>query len=64
MTTAKPLTIVAIITAVPGQEKLVTETIKEPDCLRYELHQALENRHLLIRHQWPTPCCGGRPRPI
>jgi quinol monooxygenase YgiN len=41
-----PLTIVAIATAAPGQEaalraaqeQLVAETVKEPGCLRYELH--------------------------
>jgi quinol monooxygenase YgiN len=45
-----PLTIVAIATAAPGQEAtlrtaqeyLVPETIKEPGCLRYELHQSRE----------------------
>lgn len=45
------LTIIAITTAKPGkeaalgaaQEKLVTETLTEDGCLRYELHQSLDN---------------------
>jgi quinol monooxygenase YgiN len=56
MTTSSPLTIVAITTAAPGQEKslraaqekLVTETVKEPGCLRYELHQSIEDGRVLI----------------
>lgn len=52
----KPLTIVAIATAAPGQEKalrdaqakLVAETVKEPGCLRYELHQSLEDGRVLV----------------
>jgi quinol monooxygenase YgiN len=56
MTTSLPLTIVAIATACPGQEKalraaqekLVAETVKEPGCLRYELHQSLEDERVLI----------------
>ena len=51
-----PLTIVAIATALPGQEKalrtaqekLVTETVKEAGCLRYELHQSIEDGRILI----------------
>ena len=45
-----PLTIIAITTAKPGkeaalgaaQERLVTETLAEDGCLRYELHQSLD----------------------
>jgi quinol monooxygenase YgiN len=44
------LTIIAITTAVAGkenelrtaQQKLVSETMKEPGCLRYELNQSLD----------------------
>ena len=51
-----PLTIVAITTAGPGQEaalraaqeQLVAETIKEPGCLRYELHQSREDSRVLV----------------
>jgi len=50
------LTIVAITTAAAGkeddlrvaQEKLVQETVKESGCLRYELHQSLEDRRVLV----------------
>jgi len=50
------LTIVAIATAAPGQEaalrtaqeQLVAETIKEPGCLRYELHQSREDSRVLV----------------
>jgi quinol monooxygenase YgiN len=56
MSTSSPLTIVAIATAAPGKEKalraaqttLVAETVKEPGCLRYELHQSLEDGRVLI----------------
>jgi quinol monooxygenase YgiN len=51
-----PLTLVAITTAAPGkekalwaaQEKLVAETVKEAGCLRYELHQSIEDGRVLI----------------
>ena len=51
-----PLTIVAFATAAPGQEKklkaaqkkLVAETAKEAGCLRYELHQSVEDAHVLV----------------
>lgn len=54
--TTSPLTIVAIATAAPGQEaslraaqeQLVAETVKEPGCLRYELHQSRENSQVLV----------------
>jgi quinol monooxygenase YgiN len=54
--TAAPLTIVAIVTAAPGreaalraaQEELVAETVKEPGCLRYELHQSREDSRILV----------------
>ena len=53
---SSPLTIVAIATATPGkaqnlrtaQEKLVAETVKESGCLRYELHQSVEDARVLI----------------
>ena len=53
---ASPLTIVAIATAAPGQEdvlraaqeELVAETVKEPGCLRYELHQSREDSRILV----------------
>jgi quinol monooxygenase YgiN len=56
MPNSTPLNIMAIATAVPGQEKrlrslqekLVSETLKEPGCLRYELHQSLEDQNTLI----------------
>ncbi|HEY4951985.1 MAG TPA: putative quinol monooxygenase [Verrucomicrobiae bacterium] len=56
MSASSPLTIVAIATALPGQEKtlraaqekLVAETAKEPGCLRYELHQSLEDGRVLV----------------
>jgi quinol monooxygenase YgiN len=56
MNKSSPLTIVAIATAVPGKEeslraaqaKLVAETVKESGCLRYELHQSLEDRRVLV----------------
>jgi quinol monooxygenase YgiN len=51
-----PLTIIAITTAKPGkgellgaaQEKLVTETLAEDGCLRYELHQSLDDGRIRI----------------
>lgn len=51
-----PLTIVAITTARPGreaalgaaQEKLVAETLIEDGCLRYELHQSLDDGRVRI----------------
>jgi quinol monooxygenase YgiN len=56
MSTSSPLTLVAIATALPGQEtalraaqeKLVAETVKEAGCLRYELHQSLEDGRVLV----------------
>jgi quinol monooxygenase YgiN len=56
MSASSPLTIVAIATALPGQEKtlraaqekLVADTAKEPGCLRYELHQSLEDGRVLV----------------
>jgi len=52
----RPLTIMAIATAAPGQEaalraaqeQLVAETVKEPGCLRYELHQSREDSRVLV----------------
>jgi quinol monooxygenase YgiN len=58
---ASPLTIIAITTAVSGedgalraaQEKLVAETLSEPGCLRYELNQSLDDpRVLIFTEQW------------
>ena len=51
-----PLTVIAITTAKPGneaalgsaQEKLVTETLAEDGCLRYELHQPLDDGRVRI----------------
>ena len=51
-----PLTIIAIATAAPGQEaalrsaqeELVAQTVKEPGCLRYELHQSREDSKVLV----------------
>lgn len=51
-----PLTIIAITTAKPGkeaalgaaQEKLVAETLIEDGCLRYELHQSLDDGSVRI----------------
>jgi quinol monooxygenase YgiN len=51
-----PLTIIAITTAKPGkeaalgaaQEKLVAETLLEDGCLRYELHQSLDDDRIRI----------------
>jgi quinol monooxygenase YgiN len=63
MTKSSPLTLVAIATAAPGQEKtlraaqekLVAETVKEPGCLRYELHQSIEDPCVLIFvESWAT----------
>jgi quinol monooxygenase YgiN len=56
MRTSSPLGIVAVATAMPGketalrtaQETLVAETVKEPGCIRYELHQSLEDSNILI----------------
>jgi quinol monooxygenase YgiN len=53
---ASPLTIIAIATALPGREaellvaqkQLVTDTVRERGCLRFELHQSLDNGRLLI----------------
>ena len=56
MSISSQLTLVAIATALPGQEKtlraaqekLVAETAKESGCLRYELHQSLEDSRVLV----------------
>ncbi|AYO80064.1 antibiotic biosynthesis monooxygenase [Sphingobium yanoikuyae] len=50
------LTIIAITTAKPGkeaalraaQEELVAETLREDGCLRYELHQSLDDDRIRI----------------
>jgi quinol monooxygenase YgiN len=58
---ASALTIIAVTTAVLGQEKtlraaqekLVAETLNEPGCLRYELNQSLDDpRVLIFTEQW------------
>lgn len=63
MSASSPLTIVAIATALPGQEKalrveqekLVADTAKELGCLRYELHQSLEDgRVLVVIESWES----------
>jgi quinol monooxygenase YgiN len=51
-----PLIIIAITTAKPGkeaalaatQEKLIGETLVEDGCLRYELHQSLDDGRVRI----------------
>ena len=51
-----PLSIFVITTALPGQEKalraaqekLVAETLPETGCLRYELHQSIDDGRVLI----------------
>lgn len=56
MNAVPPLTVIAISTAVPGQEEalrtaqkeLVAATAKEPGCLRYVLHQSLEDGRVLV----------------
>ncbi len=56
MNTQQALTVIAITTAVYGkeaqlrasQEQLVADTLKEPGCLRYELHQSQEDGRILI----------------
>jgi len=58
-----PISIVAIATAVAGQEnklraiqeRLVAETVSEPGCLRYELNQSLDDpRMLVFTETWAT----------
>ncbi|MFK0335273.1 putative quinol monooxygenase [Rhizobium sp. NPDC090275] len=52
----EPLTIIAITTAKAGkeallgeaQEKLVAETLVEDGCLRYELHQSLDDGRVRV----------------
>jgi quinol monooxygenase YgiN len=56
MPASAPLTIIAISTAEHGQEsalraaqaQLVRDSLQEPGCLRYELHQSLDNGRILI----------------
>jgi quinol monooxygenase YgiN len=51
-----PLSIFVITTALPGQEKalraaqekLVEETLPESGCLRYELHQSIDDGRVLV----------------
>jgi quinol monooxygenase YgiN len=53
---SKPLTIIAISTAKAGheqtvraaQQQLVVETLKEQGCLRYELHESLDDPRVRI----------------
>jgi quinol monooxygenase YgiN len=38
-----------------AQDKLVAETVKESGCLRYELHQSVEDAHVLVFvESWET----------
>ena len=56
MPSSEPLTIIALATAMPGQEralraaqtKLVTESLREPGCVRYELHQSLDDARIMV----------------
>jgi quinol monooxygenase YgiN len=56
MTPSSPLGILAITTAVPGkhsalrtaQQKLVSETVTEPGCMSFTLHQSLDDPHVLV----------------
>ena len=56
---AKPLTVVAQITAKPGKESLVRQELlslvapsrKDAGCLNYDLHQALDNPALFHFHE-------------
>ncbi len=51
-----PISIVVVSTALPGQgnalrdaqKTLVAETLREPGCLRYELHQSVEDADVLM----------------
>ena len=63
MSSSSSLTIIAITTAVAGnesalraaQERLVAETVKEPGCLRYELNQSLDDgRVLIFTEKWAS----------
>lgn len=63
MPDTQPLTIIAIVVAVSGQEqalrsaqeKLVAETVLEPGCIRYELHQSHDDgRVLIFVESWET----------
>jgi quinol monooxygenase YgiN len=60
---AEPHIVIAVTKALPGhaeklralEEGLVTATLKEPGCLRYELNQAVGDEHLLIMIEaWTT----------
>jgi quinol monooxygenase YgiN len=56
---AKPLTVIAQIKAKPGMEaqvrqellSLVAPSRKDPGCLNYDLHQALDNPALFLFHE-------------
>jgi quinol monooxygenase YgiN len=56
MPSASPLGILAITTAAPSkhgalraaQQKLVADTVKEPGCISYALHQSLDDPHVLV----------------
>jgi quinol monooxygenase YgiN len=63
MSSPEPLTIIAVTRAAPGkasalraaQTALVSETLAEPGCLRYELQQSLDDAHVLILvEQWAS----------
>jgi quinol monooxygenase YgiN len=60
---AEPHIVIAITKALPGhaaklrtlEEELVTATLKERGCLRYELNDAVGDEHLLIMIEaWAT----------
>ncbi len=60
---AKSLTVIAQIKAKPGKESsvrrellsLVAPSHKDPGCLNYDLHQALDNPALFLFHEnWTT----------
>jgi len=60
---AEPLTIVAVIRAVPGREEelaahargLVAPTLREVGCLQYDLHRDLEeSARFLFFENWET----------
>jgi quinol monooxygenase YgiN len=60
---AQPHIVIAVTKALPGQaaklraleEELVTATLQEPGCLRYELNQAVGDEHVLIMIEgWAT----------
>ncbi len=60
---SKPLTIVAIVRALPGREdavhaelrKLVAPSRRDPGCLNYDLHRSVEEPGLFLFYEnWAT----------